>query len=206
MFQLVTMPLNLQYNGCEILNNSQSFEADMANMFVIDGRTVRIMREDFGWPQEELAKRAGCSRAYINKIENGHKKNVSMKVAGGIAAAFGVRIEQLTGLEEYQENNHVETEELRLDDLPEWSNELLKLGAELSEIKRQELLQIGQILLASQNETTARADNVGSFLAALKIIEDKWGPKGLTDCLNELSTATTSLQRQFILARWLRKR
>lgn len=35
------------------------------------GRTVRILRETYGWSQEQLAMRADLNRSYLGEVERG---------------------------------------------------------------------------------------------------------------------------------------
>ncbi len=56
--------------------------------------TTRRLREQRGWSQDELAKRAGVSNVHICTIEKG-TRNPSLDVLGRIAEALGVTASEL---------------------------------------------------------------------------------------------------------------
>jgi transcriptional regulator with XRE-family HTH domain len=58
------------------------------------GQTVRRLREEGGWSQEELGDRAGLHRTYIGGIERG-ERNVSLLNIVALARAFGVESPRL---------------------------------------------------------------------------------------------------------------
>ena len=58
------------------------------------GNKVRKLRKVRGWPQEELAKRAGLHRTYIGSIERS-ERNVSLINIERIAKALNVNIKNL---------------------------------------------------------------------------------------------------------------
>ena len=60
------------------------------------GKTVRQIRQAKGLSQAEVAKRAGLSREYINKIEAG-KYDPSLSTINALAAALGVTARRLMG-------------------------------------------------------------------------------------------------------------
>jgi len=55
---------------------------------------VREMRGERSWSQQDLATRLGVSRQTVNAIEN-ERYDPSLPLAFDIAAAFGMRIEDL---------------------------------------------------------------------------------------------------------------
>ena len=56
--------------------------------------SVRAHRTAKGWPQEELAKRAGLHRTYIGSIER-RERNVSLLNVERIAKALGTTVVEL---------------------------------------------------------------------------------------------------------------
>jgi transcriptional regulator with XRE-family HTH domain len=62
------------------------------------GNRILLSRRDLGLKQEELASRAGVSRAYITNIEQGRAKNVGIDVIFAIARELGVTVPYLLGL------------------------------------------------------------------------------------------------------------
>lgn len=53
------------------------------------GLNVRRVREERGWTQEELARRAGINRSYLGGVERG-KRRVAMENIARIAQALDV--------------------------------------------------------------------------------------------------------------------
>src|SRR3954469_3830708 len=66
------------------------------------GPRVRELRRGRGLTLEELAERAGVSRAMISKLERG-EKNPTLVVAAKLAEGVGVTLSQLVGMEERRE-------------------------------------------------------------------------------------------------------
>jgi transcriptional regulator with XRE-family HTH domain len=66
------------------------------------GARVKELRRRRGLTLEDLAERAGVSRAMISKIERG-EKNPTLVVAAKVAKGFGVTISELLGVEERRE-------------------------------------------------------------------------------------------------------
>ena len=56
------------------------------------GREISELRKAAGLSQAALAKRTGCDRSYIAKIERG-RQHISINVLTNIASALGARIE-----------------------------------------------------------------------------------------------------------------
>jgi transcriptional regulator with XRE-family HTH domain len=58
------------------------------------GRSVRTLREERGYSQEELAERAGLHRNYVGGIERG-ERNVALENIAKLAKALAVRSRDL---------------------------------------------------------------------------------------------------------------
>src|ERR687889_1987286 len=66
------------------------------------GTRVKELRRRGGLTLEDLAERAGVSRAMISKLERG-EKNPTLVVAAKVAEGLGVSLSQLVGVEERRE-------------------------------------------------------------------------------------------------------
>jgi transcriptional regulator with XRE-family HTH domain len=60
------------------------------------GETVKRLRTQKGWSQEDLAAKCGLHRTYIGSIERGGR-NVSLINIGKIAKAFNITPSKLLG-------------------------------------------------------------------------------------------------------------
>ena len=58
------------------------------------GSTIRSLRKDFNWSQEELAARAGLHRTYVADVERG-ARNISLESIARLAAALEKNIAEL---------------------------------------------------------------------------------------------------------------
>lgn len=58
------------------------------------GLSMKRLREDRGWSQEELADRAGLHRTYVSGVERG-VRNPTLTVLHKIAAALEVKLSAL---------------------------------------------------------------------------------------------------------------
>jgi transcriptional regulator with XRE-family HTH domain len=58
------------------------------------GRSIRTLREERGYSQEELAERAGLHRNYVGGIERG-ERNVGLENIGKLAKALALRTRDL---------------------------------------------------------------------------------------------------------------
>ena len=56
---------------------------------------IKKYREAKGMTQQELAESAGCSRQFVNMLENSDEINVSTKVLVSIANALGRTADEL---------------------------------------------------------------------------------------------------------------
>ena len=66
------------------------------------GVRVKDLRRERGFTLEELAGRAGVSRAMISKLERG-EKNPTLVIAARLAEGLGVSLSRLAGVEERRE-------------------------------------------------------------------------------------------------------
>jgi transcriptional regulator with XRE-family HTH domain len=57
------------------------------------GRSVRLLRQNRDWRQDDLALRAGCSRAAISRIEQGHLAGLSVGALDRVATALGASLD-----------------------------------------------------------------------------------------------------------------
>ena len=60
---------------------------------------IGMLRRQAGMTVEELAERSGVAKGTLNKIIGGVTKNPTVSVAGDIARALGVGLEELLGRE-----------------------------------------------------------------------------------------------------------
>jgi transcriptional regulator with XRE-family HTH domain len=58
------------------------------------GKTVRSIREERGYSQEELAERAGLHRNYVGGVERG-ERNVALENIVKLAGALAIRTKDL---------------------------------------------------------------------------------------------------------------
>ncbi len=61
------------------------------------GQMLRMLREEKGWTQEELAEKASVERSYLAKLETGVKQNPSLKVLKRLAKSLRVPVTELLG-------------------------------------------------------------------------------------------------------------
>jgi transcriptional regulator with XRE-family HTH domain len=59
------------------------------------GKSVRALREERGYSQEELAERAGLHRNYVGGIERG-ERNVALENIAKLAKALAVQTRDLS--------------------------------------------------------------------------------------------------------------
>lgn len=56
---------------------------------------IKVFREAKGMTQQDLADKAGCSRQFVNMLENSDEINVSTKVIVSIANALERTVDDL---------------------------------------------------------------------------------------------------------------
>jgi transcriptional regulator with XRE-family HTH domain len=66
----------------------------MADIKILFGQKLRIIREKKQLSQEQLSSLAGLNRTYISKIERG-KRNITIEVAEKLAEALCVELKEL---------------------------------------------------------------------------------------------------------------
>lgn len=57
------------------------------------GETIKKLRKEKGFSQENLALQAGISRATLSKLENGYIANISIVVVNQILSLLGYEID-----------------------------------------------------------------------------------------------------------------
>ena len=57
------------------------------------GETIRRLRKEKGFSQENLALQAGISRATLSKLENGYIANISIVVVNQILSLLGYELD-----------------------------------------------------------------------------------------------------------------
>lgn len=62
------------------------------------GERITRLRERRGWNQRELARRAQVDHAWIYRLENGERHNISLEAAKRLATALGVSLDVLAGM------------------------------------------------------------------------------------------------------------
>ncbi|MDF1664746.1 MAG: helix-turn-helix transcriptional regulator [Planctomycetota bacterium] len=67
----------------------------MANQFT---KTLETLRKVKGWTIQRAADEAGISKVYYWEIEKDQKKSPSIETVIGLAKAFGVSMDELTGM------------------------------------------------------------------------------------------------------------
>jgi len=60
------------------------------------GATIRALRLERGWSQDEFGDRSGLNRAHVGEIERG-ESNVTIQTLKIIADTFGLKIHDLIG-------------------------------------------------------------------------------------------------------------
>ena len=61
------------------------------------GERVRSLRKTHEMKVEELAVKAGITVGHVYRIERGESQNPKLDVLGGLAAAFGMTIDEMLG-------------------------------------------------------------------------------------------------------------
>lgn len=56
---------------------------------------LRSLRQQHGWSQAELARRAGVTDAYVAQLETGTRRNPSLEVLQRLAKALKVPVTEL---------------------------------------------------------------------------------------------------------------
>lgn len=61
------------------------------------GVTIKRLREEKGWTQLALAKRAKVPQSYISELEAGDKRNPGIETLRKLAKVLGVKVMRLLG-------------------------------------------------------------------------------------------------------------
>jgi|GEM_PF-626853 len=101
------------------------------------GETIKTLRDEKGWTQEELGWRAGTSAANISRIETG-KHGPGPEVLQALAAAFDLKIHELLALAEGEPRHLASRLPEKLEAL------LLENFRALSEERKLLLLQVSE--------------------------------------------------------------
>ncbi|MCX2622676.1 helix-turn-helix domain-containing protein, partial [Klebsiella pneumoniae] len=80
--------------------NDKTVDTDNLNQRI--SARIRIERESRGWSLNDLAERAGASRAMIHKIERG-ESSPTASMLGRLSGAFGISMSTLIARAEMQE-------------------------------------------------------------------------------------------------------
>ena len=59
------------------------------------GRNAKAFRERLGWSQNEAARRAGVSQAFVSRLEAGEHQEAGGRVLQALARALGVTVDDL---------------------------------------------------------------------------------------------------------------
>jgi transcriptional regulator with XRE-family HTH domain len=99
----------------------------LSEVLNIDGTILKDLRMKKKLSMQQVAEVVGCSAAYINNLEKGHKKNPGYLILVKLAELFGVNVDDLAV------NNKVEAEIVKLDLIKELyrSDILLYEGKEI---------------------------------------------------------------------------
>jgi transcriptional regulator with XRE-family HTH domain len=62
------------------------------------GERIKRLRERRDWNQRELARRAQVDHAWIYRLENGERHNISLEAAKRLATALGVSLDVMAGM------------------------------------------------------------------------------------------------------------
>jgi DNA-binding XRE family transcriptional regulator len=73
------------------------YDSKQIDFYKYLGRKVKIIRQQVGLTQTEVARRAGLDRAYLSQIEAG-KRHLSLYLAYRIAQTLGVSLDSLIDL------------------------------------------------------------------------------------------------------------
>lgn len=108
------------------------------------GEWIRGQREQQGWSQSELARRAGISATAINLLENNKRRQPQADTAKRIAGAFGVTVEEMYRAAYGDSAQDTQDPELQTqwERLPGWKKRLALLLLEANLSVQQERAQL----------------------------------------------------------------
>jgi len=113
------------------------------------GATIRALREQQGWSQEELGFRVQTSAANISRIETG-KHGPGKQLIEALAVTFNLKLHELYALA-------AEETEATLEYLPDQAEaRLLGIFRQMTTEQRLLLFKVGQQFLSSDDEPLAK--------------------------------------------------
>lgn len=113
------------------------------------GETIKALRDEKGWTQEELGWRTGTSAANISRIETG-KHGPGPEVLQALAAAFDLKVHELLALAEGEPRHLASRLPEKLEAL------LLENFRALSGERKLLLLQISDAFVRPQHEEQSK--------------------------------------------------
>ena len=107
-------------------------------MLVYDSQKIIALREEKGWNQAELARRAGLSQPSVWALEHGETKMPKFETLASVAKALGVPLKEIMAAKPAGKKG------------AEWDDQIVALFASLDDGNKASLLAVAQTLLNSQ--------------------------------------------------------
>jgi len=104
------------------------------------GETIRAARAAYDLSLQQVAERAGCSQAYVHKLEMDRVRTPSPRVLAGLAEALGLPYDELMSAADYEPPATTPTPAAMPGAIKRYSNAhivklLEEVQAELAEIR-----------------------------------------------------------------------
>lgn len=113
------------------------------DQWTVLGDAVRTLRNEMEWSQDELARRAKITGAYVSHIETGKQENVGRDILVKLAMVFGLTVDELQA-------------DVRAEKLDPPLRELIEQGKiDPSYRERKKMVAAGKIILRPQQGRTA---------------------------------------------------